>query len=230
MDLEFNTEDEVAAFQDNLRLYAKELTNTDFNYIDLVSAFNKLDKNQSQQSRLFMALIDLKMNFILLLIDNLYSSPKPELLSEGKDFYNYSFFKNRMEIHRHNSNYIPRYRAFWDKLMGIFILMNSEKDYETYNSSKSRKKSFKNLSTGISFLDKQFTQQILEHIQKFDDYFRTGELHRFGSLRKYSFKKNPFETKEYVFLRSSWNYVIYLVNYIDKIIENIETKTDETTK
>ncbi len=229
MDLKFNSADEVSAFQDNLTLYAKELTNTEFKYINLVSAFNKLDKKQSQQSRLFMALVDLKMNFILLLIDNLYSSPKPEPLSVGKDFHNYLFFKNRMEIHRHNSNYIPRYRAFWDKLMGVFILINSEKDYETYNSSKSRKKSFKNLATGISFLDKEFTQQILEHIQKFDDYFRTGELHRFGSLRKYSFQENPFETKEYIFLRSSWNHVIYAVNYIDDIIENIETNIDEQT-
>ena len=62
MDLKFNSADEVSAFQDNLTLYAKELTNTEFKYINLVSAFNKLDKKQSQQSRLFMALVDLKMN------------------------------------------------------------------------------------------------------------------------------------------------------------------------
>jgi HD-GYP domain-containing protein (c-di-GMP phosphodiesterase class II) len=61
----------------------------------------------------------------------------------------------------------------WDKIMGILLLLSSEEKYDKYNSAKSRKKAFKKLSEDVTFIDPDYVESILTHLQKFDDSFRT---------------------------------------------------------
>ncbi|MCC9168960.1 hypothetical protein [Pontibacter harenae] len=228
---QIKTKEDAEKLQALIAVYTKQHTGADLPFIDIVKAFNKLVPFGSHGFRVFYALVDLKINFALLLLDSFFSGAhwneqnSMKLSVNESILDNPTLFNSRLEIHRHNANYIPRYRAMWDKIMGVLLLISSEELYNKYNSSKSRKKAFRNLSQGVSFLDKGFVDQILEHIQKFDDNFRTPEVHRFGSLRKYSFMQNPFDKIEYAELRGSWNYIITILAEIDRIIDAIKEKS-----
>lgn len=222
------TEEDVKKLENLLASYTKNHIGSTLPQIDLLKAFKKLHSYDNHGSRIFSALVDLKMNFTLLLIDNflsgaLWNEQYSIKIPDAKNILDYpDLFNKRFEIHRHNANYIPRYRAIWDKVMGILLLIESEEKYNKYNSSKSRKKSFLNLTKDTPFFEKGFVENILKHIQEFDDTFRTSEIHRFGSLRKYSFLQNPLDKKEFIFLRSSWNQVMCIIIDIDKLIEAIK--------
>jgi len=110
----------------------------------------------------------------------------------------------------------------WDKIMGILLLLQSEELYEKFNSSKSRKKAFKQLSLNSTLYDSSFVNYVDEHVKYFDDNLRTGEVHRFGSLRKYFSLKKPHDEEPYLRLRSSWNHMIDLLSQIDKVIDEIK--------
>ena len=172
--------------------------------------------------------MSIKINYVFLLLDSFYSGAiwnsqnKIKLSKEESILNNHLLFNKRLEIHRHNSSYIPRYRAMWDKIMGILLLLSSEEKYDKYNSAKSRKKAFKKLSEDVTFIDPDYVESILTHLQKFDDSFRTPEVHRFGALRKYSFLHNPFDKIEYAQLRGSWNHMVDTLLKIDKLIETIK--------
>ena len=204
-----NNEEDAEKLENLISTYSRQHTGTSLPYIDLLKSFKKLKPYEDYGSRLFSALVDLKMNFVLLLLDSFYSGAiwnEQTSIKISKDdsiLNNPLLFDKRLEIHRHNANYIPRYRAMWDKIMGILLLMSSEEKYNKYNSAKSRKKAFEKLSVGVTFLGENFSKSILEHLQKFDDNFRTPEVHSFGSLRKYSFLYDPFVKTEYIELRSS---------------------------
>lgn len=221
-------EEDVRKIETLILSYSKRQTGTSLPYIDIVKAYHKLTPHGNHGSRVFAALIDLKINFTLLSLDSFFAGAKwneqnsIKLSDEENVLDNPSLFYKRFEIHRHHSNYIPRYRAIWDKIMGILLLIHSEEIYNKYNAAKSRKKAFKNLSSEVKFLEKNFADNIFEHLVKFDDNFRTPEVHRFGSLRKYSFLKSPHEEEEYKEFLSSWNYLILILIEIDKVIEAIE--------
>ncbi|MFC4164271.1 hypothetical protein ACFOWU_11420 [Epilithonimonas zeae] len=222
------TESDVENFEKNLSSYSKSKTGTDLPYLNLVTAFQKFSKYDIHGKRTFTALMDLKLNFIALLVENFLSGAIWNNQNNIKNdesnniLENPSLFIQRIEIHHLNSNYIVRYRAMWDKIMGFFVLFDSEEKFKIFNSSKSRKKAFKKLADEIDFLDPEYVNNILGHIQSFDDKFRTSEVHRFGSLRKYSFLENPFDKPEFIELRDSWNYLLDTLTEIDKIISAVK--------
>jgi len=224
-----NGEEDVKKLKKLISDYSLKRIGTDLPYIDLVVCYNNLLPYENYGKKLFAALVDLKMNFVLLTLDSVFSSPNDQqkLSTDESILDNPEFFDKRFEVHRHNANYIIRYRAIWDKIMGILLLISSEKKYDQYNSAKSRKKSFENLSKDIDFLSDGFAHNITQHIQKIDNNFRTGEVHLSGSLRKYSFLHDPFEREEYIHLRSSWNYMLFVLNKIDKLIGNILPPKEE---
>lgn len=225
------TEEEAIKLTKQLMAYSRRYTGAELDFINIVNAFNKLAPHGNHGSRLFAALIDLKFNFTLLLIDSfnsgaIWNAQNAISFSEEKDILeNYELFEKRFDIHKHDANYIPRYRAIWDKIMGILLLFASEEVYEKYNSSKSRKKAFRTLSKNVEFLTDEFVENVLKHMQDFDDSFRTGEMHRFGSLRKYSFLKSPHDKREYILLKNSWNYLLGILTEIDRLIADIKDET-----
>ena len=208
--------------------YGRIHTGTELPYINIEKVYSKLHDKGNQGSRLIAAFVDLKVNFTSLLIDSFISGAKwneQVKIKIGNDeslLDNSKLFLLKLEVHMNEANYIPRYRAMWDKIMGILLLLQSEDLYEKYNSSKSRKKAFKKLSINSTLYDSEFVEYVQSHIQYFDDNLRTGEIHRFGSLRKYFSLKNPHNEEPYLKLRSSWNYMIEILSQLDKIIDGIK--------
>lgn len=220
--------EEVEIFQNYLHEYMFETIGTSLSYINLVKAYEKLSKKENHHNRLFYAILDLKINFVLLAIDEFntgaiwnkfcssYSSDNAKITD------NYKYFFGKMEVHKHFSNFIPRYRAIWDKIMGIIILFDSESKYEQYQHSKSKKKSFKNLTNDINFLSKDFAENVTNYLEKFDNTFRTNEMHNFGSLRKWSFLMTSFHKTPLIDLKNFWNWLLPMLVEIDNLINHIE--------
>lgn len=221
-----NIED-VTKIENLISVFLSQKTGANFSYINLIVAYEKLIPHGNHGERTFFALLDLKMNFTILMIDSFNSGAiwnSQNLIKKVENqsiLDNSSLFLKRLEIYYYDSNFIPRYRAMWDKIMGILLLINSEELYNQYNSSKSKKKAFKKLSKEVEFLSDDFID-VLEHIQKFDDVFRTQEIHRFGSLRKFSFLDSPHNSSEYILLKNSWNIMIDMLSKIDGLITEIK--------
>jgi hypothetical protein len=219
---------EVECFQNYLHKYLLDVIGTILPYIDLIKAYNNLGNKSNQHNRLFYALLDLKINFILLTIDEFKSGVKWNNLcssnssDERNVLENYSFFYGRLEVHKHYSNFIPRYRAIWDKIMGIIILFDSESKYEQFQHSKSKKKAFSKITSEIQFISKGFSDIVIDSLEKFDNTFRTNEMHNFGSLRKWSFLMISYHKTPILELKNYWNWLLPMLVEIDKMIDKIE--------
>lgn len=227
IDLINNLED-AKKFENLILQYGKSHTGAELPYINIENIYSKLHSKGNHGSRLIAAFVDLKVNFISLLIDNFISGAKwnEQLkikINDNESLLDHpQLFLIKLEVHRNEANYIVRYRAVWDKIMGILLLLQSEDLYEKYNSSKSRKKAFKKLSINSTLYDNEFVEYVETHVTYFDDNLRTGEIHRFGSLRKYFSLKNPHKEEAYLKLRSSWNHMLEILSQLDKIIDGIK--------
>jgi len=223
--MDYKIED-IEIFEEFSKRYFEEKIGYDLGYLDLRNIFSFLKNYGDEGKRVFYAFLDLKLNFSnLLLLDHNASaswSKYGQLLDDEESFISsYNYFKGRIEVHYELSNYILRYRAIWDKIFGIIILMNNESDYETFKSSKSRKKAFRKMTVNSSIVTSEYVEVMLEYVQKFDDKFRTPETHKVGSLRKHTFNNNPFLQKDFIFLKDSWNVLLESIGQFEPLLKNI---------
>src|SRR5690606_17453071 len=130
------------------------------------------------------------------------------------------------------TSFTYRCRAFWDKYMGLLVLIYSPNEYEKYCKAKSRKKKFQSLSNEwISFpieLQESLIQTLQQHpfynelkgkniyptpfldilltfIDQLDNKYRTAEAHGTGAIRKWSLSMLPAEQSQDFALFSHWN-------------------------
>jgi hypothetical protein len=149
---------------------------------------DRLDKN-----RILAAVLDFQLTFTLIHIDmtsmaitwnSHFSKGKLEggsILDSPKKFF------AKMDIHRECNAFTLRYRAFWDKFMGLIVLLLLPEKYDAFFSSKSRKKYFQTLfKESDSHMDEVFLTEIQDLLTQFDNQFRTPEAHGAGVLRKWT--------------------------------------------
>jgi hypothetical protein len=94
--------------------------------------------------------------------------------------------------------FVLRYRAIWDKLMGVVLLLLEPENYQKYCKSKSRKKYFCDLLKKKGGQWPIYAQGVSDTIETFDSRFRTAEAHGSGKLKKlifnhFSADSNPLE-------------------------------------
>lgn len=187
-----NSREEVVRFEYLLDSYVKSKAHNALQHISLTKAYDQLQGHENG-GRLFSALLDIQINFVLLYLDIIavgstwnsqFSKGKLEggsvLDSEAKFF-------GKMDIHRFNTSYILRYRAIWDKIMGLIVLEHAPSDYDAFSKSKSKKKTFKKILDKCDQVSPEFIYGVNDLLTNFDHTFRTAEAHGTGSLRKYSF-------------------------------------------
>lgn len=151
--------------------------------------------------------------------------------TDGSIFDNPIKFNGKMSIHRHGTSFVYRYRSAFDKIMGIFIFLSEDNDkYEQYNSSKSRLKEFKKIIGKNKFLDTETLDHFIQHIQKFDEQFRTSEIHGNGRLRKWTFLMEPIHKNPQVELIGYWNYINLFLQKINNFILKSEEKNASSEK
>jgi len=130
-----NSQEEVKLFQDRLNKYVSQRAQVALPHISLVDAYEVL-QSRKDGGRVFSALLDLQINFSLIFYDihstgsiwnKKFSKSKP---SGTSVLDSEEIFSGKMDIHRYFSSFILRYRALFDKLMGLLILTYSPDEYD----------------------------------------------------------------------------------------------------
>lgn len=222
-----NSLEEVKIFSERLDNYQKSRTGDYLPYIDLNTAFIKL-QGYAEGGRLFSALLDLKLSFVMLFLDMVkagaawnqnFSKGK---LEGGSVLDNQQKFDGKADIQYYYTNYVPKYRAVWDKIMGILILLFSSNNYDRFTKAKSRKKEFQKLCKNIPQIHEDLVKHIIQNISDFDQNFRTPEVHGTGAVRKWSFTMLSLHKTPLFDFYNYWNLLLPMVNEIDQIIESIQ--------
>lgn len=216
-----NSYEEVARFEELLERYSTARTQLSLKHISLTDAYNQLQQREDG-GRIFSALLDIQINFLLLFLDscavsatwlNYFITGKLEggsVLDSDEKFF------GKMDIHRSNSSFVLRYRAIWDKLMGLMILIYAPSEYDSFSNAKSKKRTFMKIAKKHQFAEAQFITNLNNLLTRFDDTFRTPEAHGTGGLRMYSFTMEPMEKNPQIELMEFWNAVNGFVSEVGK--------------
>ncbi len=220
-----STPDEVALFCKRLDQYQVNRSGDALPYIDLVSSFKNL-QDFPEGGKLFTALLDLKLNFVMLHTDMMKAAVtwsqffSKDKLAGGSVLDDQQKFDGKTDIQYYFTNFITRYRALWDKLMGILLLMYQADRYDEFRRARSRKKAFQKICNGITQIPNDFVEDILKHISEFDQEFRTPEVHGTGSLRKWTFTMFSLHETPSIKLIGYWNLLLPVLTQIDQILRN----------
>ena len=104
------------------------------------------------RGKLFNAVVDLEFTYLFMQRDvcssagvwnHLFSPDKPQVESVLADFRKFS---GKVDILYNLTAFSFRCRAFWDKYMGILVLLYDEAHYEKLLRANSRKKAFRNIA------------------------------------------------------------------------------------
>lgn len=178
--------------------------------------------------KIFTSVMDLELTYLFMMKDVMqaggvwnqkFSKGK---LEGGSILDDYGKFRGKVDILEGFTSFTYRCRAFWDKYMGLLVLMYAPDDYEKYCSAKSRKNKFRticskweNFSPEIQeslitalqmhsdplyneFKDKDifpdpFIDIFYTFVEQLDNHYRTAEAHGTGSIRKWSLSMLPME-------------------------------------
>jgi hypothetical protein len=186
-----NSREEVIQFEKLMAEYTQAKGAEPLNHISLIKAFDQL-QIKKDGGKIFSALLDLQINFLLLYLDNRqagsiwnvrFALPK---IQGGSILDSPEKFFGKMDIHRFQSSYIFRYRALWDKIMGLIIMNFIPGEYGKFDSATKKKSTFEKIILEADLADKEAIRNLIGLLEKFDSKFRTPEAHGQGSLRKYS--------------------------------------------
>gem|GEM_PF-1266770 len=208
----FKSRDEAVIFEQRLRDYNSMRMPFRLDHLSLVDAYDFLRDRQGRD-RIIAALLDLVIGFCALLVD----------LTEARQTWQYYFgagrieggsildspeaFAGRMEIHRLNTSFVLRYRALWDKIMGILVLLVVPDAYQNFAKSKSKKSKFASLMESRPSLFPGLAGSIVKLTTEFDDSFRTAEAHGSGTIRKWTLIIEPMKESPQMDI---WEYRLYM--------------------
>ncbi|HKI87756.1 MAG TPA: hypothetical protein VKA38_01930 [Draconibacterium sp.] len=191
-------------------------------YFNLVKWFDHCKKNKDD-GRLFTMILDIKLNFIYLDIDfieagNIFYKRLENDLDSDKIIMNGNF-KESLDLLHVLSDYVTRYRALMDKLMGLLVILFAPKDYEKYRRARSRKNKFKNIFKETDLPININIEALFNFLEKFDSKYRTPEVHSTGSLRKSVLLSAEKGYKEIRRMKGeSWFNLISLISEIDNFV------------
>ncbi|MFN2454700.1 MAG: hypothetical protein ABR577_10825 [Pyrinomonadaceae bacterium] len=231
--------EEVVSFVTWLNKYEKAKLGLSPNHISLVNAYDKLQERKDG-GRVFTALLDLQINYILLARDhtdmlaimNTYFPTIFKILDDGSIKYksegssvfdSEENFFGKMEVQRYSTTFVLKYRALFDKIMGFIILMFAPAEYETFFRARRKKNSFVKIVGKMPQVPQELVAQIEKLLTGFDDTFRTPEAHGTGVLRKWVFLMDSHWTNPQGELMDYWNFLVNLIVNIGKLFRNIES-------
>jgi hypothetical protein len=215
---------EVQRFEELLHSYERAHFQAALQHVSLVGTFDAL-QDHTDGGRIFTAFLDIRINFSLLHAEThgiaaiwnaRFSKGK---LEGGSVLDSPEKFFGKMDIHRFSSGFVLRYRALWDKIMGLLIWVYAPERYDTYRRAKSRRKSFLSLSRTIPQIGADTASAICQNLEQFDNTFRTPEMHGTGSLRKWSFLMESIDRNPMADLMGFWNYAVETIAHHGRLFE-----------
>ena len=218
-----NSKEEARQFDELLNEYSKKSARIVHPpFLSLANCWERI-QNVEQAGRIFTAVFDIKLTLVLLNYDAVEITTAYNIMKKGADEKQpivgqpLDTFFARVDLHRSANAYILRYRAIFDKLMGLLVLMHSPDDYQRFLKAKSRRKEFKKIAYKHSrIFPAESIKNLFKSITIFDNGYRTSEAHHAGKLRKYSFSFDPKEAEYFGKLQlDSWNYLMAILRSID---------------
>jgi len=221
------TREDVECFDQFLAEYEISKGSVHVPYIPLTKVYDAL-QSRSDGGRVFTAFLDIYINIAMLGID---VSVMPKVTNrdrkEGRTpdssiLDDLGHFKERMELHHGNTNFIFRYRALWDKLLGFLVLMYIPEEYERFFSSKSRKKAFNKIAVEKGVFPTNLWKYLERVLNDFDNRYRTPEAHGVGAMRKWSLIVQTADSNPQTGLMGMWNVLVSFMHQLVSIFEKDE--------
>lgn len=217
--------EEVTSFETMLNKHVETEIHLPFRSLNLTRAFDYCMSLKEDGLKLFAALLDLKITIAFLFIDGIKYAPDFNALNR-KDRANIledeALFNKKMKMLHHNIDLAIRYRDFYDKFMGVTVMLLNPSKYEVYNNARSRKKVFPNLVKGL--LDDESISTLIEQVTYLDENYRTPEVHQTGSMRTWVLTSQDLLLDKQLNLINYFNWVLRYADWIDEVI------TDSTKK
>jgi hypothetical protein len=177
--------------------------------------------------RLFYALLDLKINVVLLSHDQWdigcawNQSFKTAEERAQSALENEAAFEAKMTFHAPLNSFVLRYRAVWDKIFSCMVLMIAPDKYDKFrNTKKGRRKAFLQTVGDHSSISRPALERLISDLECFESTFRTPEIHDTGSIRTWSFTIADFPGSPHELLIGYWNNLVQTLNSLTKKIEN----------
>lgn len=219
----FKDKDEVVKFSDLIKNYVEEETYLPFHWIDLPRWFDRCMRMNENGGRLFSALLDLKITFAFVFIDYHRTIPgykvmnckeTPSILTDP------NLFKEKMDLLHSNIDMAIRFRTFYEKLMGVLVLLFCPERYKKFGSSGSRKADFKKLMQDQ--IDPESLDSLFAIISSLDDNFRTAEVHQAGRMRKWVLGGRDSFVDNAVVLGGYFNNILALADWLDELLDEVQ--------
>ncbi len=187
-----NTITEIKIFQEGLKNYFEKNSGgfNQSNYFDLIKWEQLCRGNKEYGSKIFGMVQDIKINLTfadlnvvksMCHLESYYTKFQKDSILEDVEMLSHS-----ITVLNSLSDYSFRMRALIDKIMGIIILLQLPKEYDSFRKARSRKKKFKKLIVENkidSFCNLESFYNLVEYL---DNTFRTPEALSVGSLKKYA--------------------------------------------
>lgn len=221
-----NNKEEVKRFSELIERYVNEETHLPFHGIDIPRWFDKcMAMEEEKGGKLFPAILDLKITFAFVYIDFYKTIPGYEALN-SKETPNImsdpALFKQKTALLHDNIDMAIRFRTFYDKLMGVLVLMYCPDNYKklgkpSKNKPGSRKADFKKYMDG--YIDSESLDSLYTTISELDDKFRTPEIHQTGRMRKWVLGGRDSFLDNAISLGGYFNNILNLAIWFDELLE-----------
>ena len=179
--------EDARQFDEFLAEYQKSRQASVIGHIFLEHVFAVL-KDHPEKGRLVAYFIELQLQHSLLNCDLCEIASLLGQKTSGAEVEN---FCHRVSLLRANSDFIFRYRAIWDKIMAIVILLRVPDRFQKFVTADSRKKYFFKVEKETGLIPREFVDHVIETTTAFDNKYRTEEAHGSGSTRKWSSGQLP---------------------------------------
>lgn len=212
--------EEVVRFAKLIQGYVEEETHLPFHWIDLSRWFDKCMTKEENGGRLFSAILDLKITFAFVFVDYHRTLPGLKLLNSKESpniLTDANIFKEKIALLHDNIDMAIRFRTFYDKFMGVLVLLLCPNKYKKLGSSGSRKSDFRKLLDG--HLDSKSLDIIFKTISWLDEKYRTAEVHQTGRMRKWVLGGRDCFVDNAVELGGFFNSILSLSDWLDKLLE-----------
>ncbi|WP_157661280.1 hypothetical protein [Burkholderia ubonensis] len=214
---------EIERIDKFLMEYSIEHLNVNIFHISLTKAYEYLN-NDVHRGKIIASLLDIQATYLHLHIDNNLSMRAWQSGFRSLDSATplraetYEWFKYQIHSLRSLNAFVLRYRSIWDKILSLLILIHAPQAYEGFQGAKSRKRAFKKIYDKNPFLPTLDMDNLLSHIERFDNSYRTAEAHGTGVLRKKLLVDPPGEADPHLPMTIQMN---FLVRFIADLSEAI---------
>lgn len=222
--------EEVTSFEAMLNQHVETETHLSFHSLNLALAFDYCMELEENGAKLFAALLDLKITIAFLFIDGIKYAPDFNALNR-KDGANVlkdeALFNKKIKMLHHNIDLAIRYRAFYDKFMGIVIMLLNPSQYDNFltkSKKESSKAKFKKMTKDL--LDDESIDTLIKQVTYLDENYRTPEVHQTGSMRTWVLTSQDLFLDKQLNLMNYFNWILDYADWIDSIIAENEESTN----